>query len=304
MRLKPANGMDVAKWEGGQNATSGFSGPRPPPTNPGRTAGRDGWVTILGGLWAGKKRRRFCPTALCVLLLICGCRSRWGGWSGAGEGWCASYANVPADILPLPSGRQAGRRLLPMTHQRMCLRIYSRYRREVIRPAGGSVLMVRVVSRKYNSPCIVFYLPSISGFVYCVRGVVSLLLLCFFRSTSLSLLFCFLLSTLSLLLYYCSAVLLLLFCFLLSTSLLHCIGFFCSNFAGLRTSLDPGVLGVGSDRDRRSRAIAASSGIVVAWGICRVVSVPLEARHTGAVTAGGAGLFCAGRLPFPSEDHG
>ncbi len=86
------------------------------------------------------------------------------------------FAIVPADILPLPSGRQAGRRLLPMTHQRMCLRIYSRYRREVIRPAGGSVLMVRVVSRKYNSPCTVFYLPSISGFVYCVRSVILLLL--------------------------------------------------------------------------------------------------------------------------------
>jgi hypothetical protein len=60
------------------------------------------------------------------------------------------------------------------------------------------------------------------------------LLLCFFLSMSLSLLFCFLLSTLLLLLFYCSAVLLLLFCFLLSTSLLHCIGFFCWIFAGLR----------------------------------------------------------------------
>ncbi len=76
----------------------------------------------------------------------------------------------------------------------------------------------------------------------CVRGVILLLLLCcccvFFFSDGFYFTFAavffpldFPLSTLLLLLFYCFAVLLLLFCFLLSTSLLHCIGFFSSNFA-------------------------------------------------------------------------
>ncbi len=144
------------------------------------------------------------------------------------------FAIVPADVLPLPFGRQAERRLLPMSHQRLCLRMFCGYPRLVIRGGGRSLFRSRTfLGRVSFFPWPFVSRPCFTPVFFCCC-VFAFLLLCFFRLTSLSLPFCFLLSTLSLLLYYCSAVLLLLFCFLLSTSLLHCIGFFCWFFAGLR----------------------------------------------------------------------
>ena len=89
------------------------------------------------------------------------------------------FAIVPADVLPLPFGRQAERRLLPMTHQRLCLRMFCGYLRLVIRGGGRSLFPL--------GPCFFFPLAVCEPAVFfpCV-----FLLLCFFHSMSLSLLFC------------------------------------------------------------------------------------------------------------------
>ncbi|MBA7608511.1 hypothetical protein ES703_15688 [subsurface metagenome] len=126
----------VANWKGGQNPTSGVWGTRPPPITPTAKGRRDGWVTILGGLCPPTKRRGFCPTALCLLLLVCVWTAAAAGWGrpdvffgpdvfgrGRRRLWCVAI--VPANAQPLPFGRQAERRLLPMTHLRLCLRMYS-----------------------------------------------------------------------------------------------------------------------------------------------------------------------------------
>lgn len=44
-------------------------GPRPPVTIRRALASRNGWASMLAGLWPAMKRRGFCPTATCVLLL-------------------------------------------------------------------------------------------------------------------------------------------------------------------------------------------------------------------------------------------
>ena len=111
--------MLVRNARGGAEPHEESWGTRPPPTNPGRKAGRDERVCVLGGLCPPTNRRG--PThpamhlsnyAMCsnLAMSVVGTRVAGGGTfilsreKRAAVGG-VSLAIVPTNIQPLPSGR-------------------------------------------------------------------------------------------------------------------------------------------------------------------------------------------------------
>ncbi len=96
MRLKRANGMGLAIWEGGENPKNGTEGHGPRLPTRRALARRDGWATLLAGRCPSVEWWGFCPTALCVVLLFfdCDCAYTGGGWGSGRLGFVFMRAIV------------------------------------------------------------------------------------------------------------------------------------------------------------------------------------------------------------------